>query len=72
MTTHMLMIIVAMCACRAPPLMGQFLTLTCACAGDVFNIIADHLSHNRLCDARRVARSELGVSLRRLPSHEVN
>lgn len=46
-----------------------FHVMICTCAGSFFNIIADHLSHNRRCSASRVALSELGVTLQRLPSH---
>ena len=38
-------------------------------AGTVFNKIADHLSHDRVQLAQQCAAIELGVKLRRLPSH---
>jgi hypothetical protein len=38
-------------------------------AGDHFNKVADHLSHDRPQLAAQCALSELGVTLRRLPSH---
>ena len=42
----------------------------CAFAGEHFNIIADHLSHNRLSKAVQCAVEELGIQqLLRVPSH---
>jgi hypothetical protein len=40
-------------------------------AGDHFNIIADHLSHNRIALALACASKELGIVLSRMPSHVV-
>jgi hypothetical protein len=43
--------------------------IPCVCPGDFFNIIADHLSHNRVRLAEECALRELGVTLKRMPSH---
>ena len=37
--------------------------------GSQYNKVADHLSHNQVANAVQCAFDELGITLRRLPSH---
>ena len=66
-TRHMIILCVLFVLLRNFSTYSVLPTAPCACAGALFNEIADLLSKGCVADAIRRARSELGVRLRPLP-----